>query len=77
MAGYDYTGDSFDQAAWAASHRAFDETLAAGLPVFYLDGDGLDVMECPNGRRFEIRWIPGAQSGHNYEVVRELKARAA
>ena len=77
MAKYDCTGDCFDHAAWAAGRRAFDKTLAAGLPVLYLNGDGLDVMECPDGRRFEIRWIPGAPSGHNYEVVRELKSRAA
>jgi len=34
-------------------------------------------MELPDGRRFEIRWIPGAPGGQNYEVVRELKTRAA
>jgi hypothetical protein len=34
-------------------------------------------MECPDGRRFEIRWIPGAPSGENYEVIRELTAHAA
>jgi hypothetical protein len=49
--------------------------LAAGLPVFYLDKDGLDVMEQPDGRRFEIRWIPGAPSGSNYEVLGELGPR--
>jgi len=35
------------------------------------------VMELPDGRRFEISWIPGAPSGSNYEIVRELKVRAA
>ena len=61
----------------AAGHQAFLETLAAGLPVFYRDDDGLNVMQCPDGRRFEIRWIPGAPSGENYAVIRELTAHAA
>jgi hypothetical protein len=51
--------------------------LAAGLSVFYLDDEGLDVMEQADGRRFEIRWIPGAPSGENYEILREIKKRAA
>ncbi|SPF54310.1 hypothetical protein SBA4_630021 [Candidatus Sulfopaludibacter sp. SbA4] len=74
---YEFGGPEFDAAAYAAGHQAFLETLAAGRPVFYLDADGLNVMELPDGRRFEIRWIPGAPGGQNYEVVRELKTRAA
>ena len=73
----DFAGDAFDEAVRAAGRRAFDETLAAGLPVFYRDGGGLDVMELADGRRFEIRWIHGATSGQNYEILRELKAHAA
>ena len=73
---YDFASKEFDEAVRAAGHQAFLETLAAGLPVFYLD-DGLEVMQCPEGRRFEIRWIPGAPSGENYEVIRELTAHAA
>ena len=73
----DFAGDGFDEAVRAAGRRAFDETLAAGLPVFYLDSAGVNVMERADGRRFEIRWIPGAPSGQNYEVLRELKAHAA
>jgi hypothetical protein len=61
----------------AAGRRAFEATLAAGLPVFYLESDGLEVMELADGRRFEIRWIPGAPSGENYEILRELKAHAS
>lgn len=74
---YEFGGPEFIEAARAAGHKAFLETLAAGLPAFYLDDDGLNVMELPDGRRFEIRWIPGAPSGQNYEILRELKARAA
>jgi hypothetical protein len=74
---YDFNSPEFDEAVRAAGHQAFLDTLAAGLPVFYLDDDGLDVMQLPDGRKFEIRWIPGAPSGENYEIVRELTANAA
>jgi hypothetical protein len=73
---YDFGSKEFDEAVRAAGHQAFLETLAAGLPVFYLDHDGLNVMQCPDGRRFEIRWIPGAPSGEYYEVIGELTAHA-
>lgn len=74
---YDFASDEFNEAARNAGRRAFEEALAAGQSVFYLNDDGLHVMEQPDGRRFEIRWIPGAPSGRNYEIIRELKARAA
>jgi hypothetical protein len=74
---YDFGSDEFDRAAYAAGRRAFEEALAAGVPVFYLDDEGLHVKELPDGRRFEIRWIPGGPAGANYEIIRELKARAA
>ena len=77
MAAYEFASKEFDEAVRAATHKAFEETLAAGLSVFYLDDEGLDVMEQPDGRRFEIRWIPGAPSGENYEILREVKKRAA
>ena len=68
----DFDSDAFDEAAWAAGRQAFHETLAAGLPVSYLDGSGLNVLQFPDGRKFEIRWIAGAPSGRNYEIMREL-----
>jgi hypothetical protein len=49
-----------DEDAYAAGHSVFLETLAAGLPVCYVDESGITVMEQPDGRRYEIRWIPGA-----------------
>jgi hypothetical protein len=73
----DLGNTQFDDAVWAACHKAFAEALAAGLTVFYVDGEGLNVMERADGRRFEIRWLPGAPSGENYEILRELTARAA
>jgi hypothetical protein len=77
MAAYEFLSKEFDDAVRAGTRRAFEETLAAGLSVFYLDDEGLNVMEQPDGRRFEIRWIPGAPSGENYEILREVKRRQA
>jgi len=77
MAAYEFDSLEFDAAVAAAGHKAFVEALAAGLPVFYLDNDGLNVMQCPDGRKFEIRWRPESPSGENYEIIRELKAEAA
>ena len=74
---YDFGSAEFDDAVRAAGRRAFDEALASGLPVFYIDADGVNVMERNDGRKFEIRWLPGAPSGENYEVIRELTAHAA
>jgi len=74
---YEFGSPEFDEAVRLAGRRAFEETLAAGLPVCYTDKDGLEVIEYPDGRRFEIRWIPGAPSGSNYEILRELARRAA
>jgi hypothetical protein len=71
-----FDSSEFDEAVRAAGRRAFNATLAAGLPVFYLDRNGLNVMQQPDGRKFEIRWIPGAPSGSNYAVIRELNPSA-
>ena len=76
-AAYDFGSTEFDGAVKAAGRKAFDEALAAGLPVSYVDSEGFNVMQYPDGRRFEIRWIPGAPAGENYEVIRELTAHAA
>jgi hypothetical protein len=60
------------------ARRAREESFALGIPVFYRDWEaGVDIMEHPKGRRFEIRYIPGAPRDRNYEVVRELSANAA
>jgi hypothetical protein len=74
---YAFGSAQFDDAVQAATRKAFAETLLAGLPVFYIDGDGLNVMAREDGRRYEIRWLPGAPSGENYEILRELTANAA
>jgi hypothetical protein len=71
-------GDDFTAAVKVAGARAREETLKAGVPVFYRDSaSGLEVMEQPDGRRFEIRFLPGAPRERNYEVLRELGRTAA
>jgi hypothetical protein len=77
MPRYEFGSPEFHEAAYAAGHQAFLDTLAAGRPVFYLDDDGLNAMLLPDGRKFEIRWIEGAPSGENYEIIREVTAHAA
>jgi len=74
---YDFGSAEFDDAVRAAGRKAFAEALASGVPVFYVDADGFDVMERGDGRKFEIRWLAGAPSGENYAVIRELTAHAA
>jgi hypothetical protein len=74
---YDFWSAEFDNAAWAAGRKAFDEAIAAGLPVFFIDNDGLNVLLRADGRKFEIRWLPNPSSEVHYEIVRELTAHAA
>ena len=68
----------FIAAIIAAGGRARLETLKAGVPVFYWDWkSNLDVMEQPDGRKFEVCFIPGAPRETNYRVIRELDATEA
>jgi len=78
MANDDLFDDNFDLAVKAAVASARKETLLAGVPLFYRDSEsGLDVMEQPDGRIFEIRIIPGAPRENHYQVLRELTRSAA
>jgi hypothetical protein len=78
MAKLDLLTDEFTREAEAAWDRASDEALAQGVPVFYRDHrTGVEIMQQPDGRRFEIRFIPGAPRDRNYEILRELSASAA
>jgi hypothetical protein len=78
MAKLDILSAEFTVEAESAWDRARDQALARGIPIFYRDHrTGIQIMQQPDGRRFEIRFIPGAPRGHNYEIVRELSASAA
>jgi hypothetical protein len=74
----DILSEEFTRKVIEACGQARRETLAAGIPVFYRDKEtGLDIMEQPDGRRFEIRYIPGAPRDRHFEVIREIVAPAA
>lgn len=64
--------DEFAEAAAAAGRKARRESLDAGHPVTFVDSKGRDVQELPDGRRFEIRFVPGAPRDKHVEVLREL-----
>ena len=71
-------GEEVTAAFQAAVAQARADALAAGVPIFYRDSaTGLEVMEQPGGRKFEIRYIPGVPRDRNYEVLRELGRNAA
>ena len=65
---------AFSAAIVSAGARARLETLEAGVPVFYRDWkSNLDIMEQPDGRKFEVCFIAGAPRETNYRVIQELK----
>lgn len=75
--GYFFT-DEFTAAVILAGTSARLETLKAGIPVFYKDATrNLDVMEQPDGRKFEVCFIAGAPRESNYRVIRELAEAVA
>ncbi len=67
-------GPEFEKLAAEAGDQARRTALEHGVSVFYLDDSGIETMECPDGRKFEIRYIPGMPRDRNYEIVRELAA---
>lgn len=68
-----FLGDDFIASVISAGACARIETLLAGVPVFYRDVKrNIELMERPNGKKFEIRYIPGAPGNRNYEIIREL-----
>ncbi len=74
----DWVSEEFVRQVGEAGNRARLDLLAHGIPVFYRDPrTKLDIMEQPDGRRFEIRYIPGGPAERNYEVIREIAAPAA
>lgn len=73
-----FFSQEFTAAIVSAGARARLETLEAGVPVFYRDWKrNLDIMEQPDGRKFEVCFIAGAPRETNYRVIRELEGTAA
>ncbi|MBV9937015.1 MAG: hypothetical protein JO150_00805 [Acidobacteriaceae bacterium] len=78
MPDLDIFSEDFSQKAAEAGNQARLQLLKQGIPVCYLDSEfGVDVIEYPDGRKVEIRFIPGAPGGQNYKVIRELKHSSA
>ena len=78
MVSNDILSQEFTLEAENAWDRARDEAVARGIAVFYRDNEsGIEIMQQPDGRRFEIRFIAGAPRGSNFEIVREISASAA
>ncbi len=73
---FDITSDDFPQFVADATDEARRDLLAHGVEVVYLDPDsGIDVLERPDGRRFQIRLLSTGRP--YYEIVRELPGRQA
>jgi hypothetical protein len=73
VAELDILTPEFTREAEAAWERVRNQALARGVPVFCRnDRTGIEIMEQPHGRRFEIRFIPGAPRARNFEIIREL-----
>lgn len=70
--------ERFKEEIRLAGGRARIETLRAGIPVFYRDiARNMEIMERPNGRKFEIRFLDTTSGDRNYEILRELDETAA
>ena len=78
VAKLDILSPEFTREAEAAWDRARNQALVRGVSVFYRnDASGIEIMEQPDGRLFEIRFIPGSPRGQNFEIIRELARSAA
>lgn len=78
MPDLDIFSEEFSQKAAEAGNQARLKLLKQGIPVFYRDEEINNyVMEQPDGRKFEIRYISGAPGDRNYEIIRELKHSSA
>ena len=68
--------DEFAHAVAMAGLHARQEALAAGHEVVFRDESGRYVREMPDGRLFEIRFLPGQPRESHIVVLRELSTPA-
>jgi hypothetical protein len=78
MRDLDIFSEEFSRQAAETGDQARLQLLKQGIPVCYLDPElGVDIVEYPDGRKVEIRFIPAAPGDRNYEIIRELKQSSA
>jgi hypothetical protein len=78
MPDFDIFSEEFSRQAAEDGNQARLQLLKQGIPVFYRDEEiNSYVMEQSDGRKFEIRYLPGAPGDCNYEIVRELRHSSA
>lgn len=71
----DLVSPEFAERLKAVGHKARRDALAEGHPVVYRDQCGCYVQELPDGRKFEIRFYPGAPLEQNVERMRWILLR--
>ena len=77
MAEFSILSGEFFEAVRLAGRQARQDALAEGHPVVFVDVDGRDVQEFPDGRKFEIRFDPTQPRESHLIVVREIVSNAA
>lgn len=78
MPEFSVLSEEFSRQAAEAGNQARLQLLKQGIPVFYQDEEtGIEIMEQPDGRRFEIQYVSGAPRFQNYKIIRELLAFSA
>jgi len=74
MTSADILSEEFAEAAAKAGLHARQNALATGHPVVFVDHFGRYVQEFPDGRRMEIRLLPGVPRESHLQIVGELPA---
>lgn len=68
----DFSSPEFAERLKEVGRKARRDALAEGHYVVYRDQCGCYVQELPDGRKFEIRFHPGAPAEQHIERVREM-----
>ena len=72
MAEINARSEVFPWAEAVARFHAREEALAAGHAVVFMDDLGRYVQERPDGRQFEVRFVPGCTGESHLLVLGEV-----